>query len=127
MGRVDLFHSRRTNYHKCEYWIRDESNMAGSSSEWIVHNMVSGKFYAKQVRPLINRMNNIAGVWSVDMNETALFTEEDVDDLTRGSVVRFQGELWIVNSVQKTEHLKESEFRRKMDFSYTIEITRSFF
>ncbi len=124
MGRVDLFHSRRTNYHKCEYYIRDERNQSGSPSQWVLYNQPSGSFYAKPLSVKSTQMNVINGTWALDKNHIALETDDDVDDLSRGSVVRFDDELWLVESVQREIHNKESEFCKHIDYKYFIELTR---
>lgn len=124
MGRVDLFHSRRTNYHKCEYWIRDERNKSGSPSQWVLMNEPSGWFYGKPLSPKSNQPNVINGTWMLDSNHITLETDDDVNDITRGCVVKFDDQLWLVESVQKQIHNKESEFCKHIDYKYTIALTR---
>ena len=124
MGRVDLFHSRRTNYYKCQYWIRDERAQTGSPSEWILYNQPSGSFYAKPVSVKSNQMNVINGVWAMDNNHITLETDDHVDEISRGCVIKYDDQLWLVESVQKEIHLKESEFSKHTDYKYTISLTR---
>ena len=124
-GRVDLFHSRRTYYCRCEYWVRDERNQSGSPSEWVRYNQPSGRFHAKPVSPKSSQMDVINGVWALDDSHVTLETDDHIDDIARGSLVRYADELWIVESVQKHLHLKESEFSRKQDYRYTVSITRN--
>lgn len=124
MGRVDLFHSRRTNYHKCDYYIRDERAQSGSPSQWVLYNQPSGWFYAKPLSLKSTQMNAINGVWALDRNHITLETDDDIDDLSRGSIVRFDEELWLVESVQRMIHNKESEFCKHIDYKYIIELTR---
>lgn len=122
MGRVDLFHSRRTNYNKCVYWIRQEQNT--SPSQWVAKNEPSGKFWAKPVSPKTNQGDVINGVWRVDKNHISLETDDDIEDLTQGCIVKYNEALWLVENVQGEIHNKESEFSKKIDYRYTIYLTR---
>ena len=124
MGRVDLFHSRRANYDRCEYWIRDERNASGTPSQWVLNNVPSGHFWAKPVSVKSSQMNVVNGVWALDDHRMALETDDDIDDISRGSVVRFGGELWLVESTQREIHHKESEFSRHLDYRYVLNLTR---
>lgn len=124
MGRVDIFHSRRINYHICPYWIRDERDSSGSPQEWVLFNQPSGKIHARPVSPHSNRMNQLNQVWALDTNSTVLETDDDADELSRGCLVKYDDELWLVESVQKQPHLKESEFSKHTHYKYTISLVR---
>ena len=124
MGRVDLFHSRRTNYHKCEYYIRDERDSKGSPSQWVTYNQPSGSFYAKPISVKSTQMNVVNGTWNLDNNYITLETDDDIDDISRGSVVRFDEKLWIVESVQREIHNKESEFCKHIDYKYVLALRK---
>lgn len=124
VGRVDLFHSRRTNYHYCEYWNRDERNRTGNPSQWILDKAVDGTFYAKTVSPKSSQMNVVNGIWANDNNFVTLETDDDINDINRGSVVRFDNELWNVESVQREEHLKESQFSNHIHYKYYLSLRK---
>lgn len=124
MGRVDLFHSRRTNYNKCVYWIRDERDASGSPQQWVNYKQPDGHFYARPISPKNSQMNVINGVWAMDTNHVTLETDDDVPNIARGCLVKYDDQLWLVESVQKQIHLKESEFCKHTDYKYTISITR---
>lgn len=124
MGRVDLFHSRRTNYSRCGYWVRDERNQSGSPSQWVLYNQPSGFFYAKPVSVKSNQMNVVNGVWALDSDHVAIETDDEVTDISRGCIVEYAEELWLVESVQRQAHWKESEFSKHQDYKYTISLTR---
>lgn len=124
MGRIDLFHSRRTNYIPCDYWIRDERDSTGSPSQWILYNQPSGKFYARPVSVKSNQMNVINGVWALDKNMVTIETDDDITDINRGCIIKYDEQLWLVESVQREIHLKESEFSKHTDYKYTIAMTR---
>lgn len=122
---VNLFHSRRINYKKCDYWIRDERTQTGPASQWVLYNTKSGSFYAHPITPKSNQANVVNGVWMVDKNNITLETEDNADNLSRGSIVKYNNELWLVESVQQKPYLKESEFSNREYYKYFIQITRS--
>lgn len=124
MGRVDLFHSRRTNYHICEYWIRDERNRTGNPSQWVLMNQSSGRFYAKPLSVKSTQMNVINGTWANDNHRITLETDDDITEITRGSIVKFDDQLWLVEAVQREIHNKESEFAKHIDYKYIISLTK---
>ncbi len=124
MGRVDLFHSRRTNYHKCEYWVRDKRAASGTPSQWVLYNQSSGTFYAKPLSVKSTQMNVVNGVWALDNNHITLETDDDVIDIDRGCIVKFDEQLWLVEAVQREIHNKESEFCKHIDYKYIISLTK---
>lgn len=124
MANIDLFHSRRTNYNKCVYWIRDERDASGSPQQWVNYKQPDGHFYARPVSPKNNQMNVLNGVWAMDTNHVTLETDDDVPNIARGCLVKYDDQLWLVESVQKQVHLKESEFCKHTDYKYTISLTR---
>ena len=124
MGRVDLFHSRRTNYLDCKYWVRDERDSRGNPSQWVLMNQPSGIFHAKLVSPFSNQRNITAGVWSTDSNHVTLETDDEVSDIKSGCIVEFDSQLWLVESVQGQIHNKESEFSKHLDYKYFIALKK---
>lgn len=121
---IDLFHSREVNRQRCRYWIRDERDRTGSPQEWVLYNQSAGIFYAKPVSARNNQMNGINGVWSHDVNSVTIETDDHVDNLSRGCLIEYIGELWLVESVQSVPHLAESEMPKKPHFKTIISMTR---
>jgi len=124
MGNIDLFHSRRTNYHKCTYWVRDERVQSGPPRDWVLANQPSGRFYAKIVSVKSNQMNVINGVWALDKDYISLQSDDEIENISRGSIVEFDSQFWIVEAVQRSIHNKESEFSRRIDYLTTLTLTR---
>lgn len=122
MGRVNLNHSRRTNFLFCSYWIRDERNSTGTAEEWIYNNKPSGNFWAKQLQVKVNQENILNGVWLGDKNFRTIETDDDVNDLTRGSLIKMKGKLWYVTNVQAQLHAKESQFDNEEHYRYIISL-----
>ena len=124
MGRIDLFHSRRTNYFKCEFWVRDERTRTGDASKYVYENKSSGWFYARPITSKSNQVNTVNGVWFLDRDHIALETDDEIQDLKQGCIVKYDEALWLVEMVQCEIHLKESEFSKHTDYKTTISLTR---
>ena len=124
MGNIDIYHSRRTNYAECVYWVRDERESIADLNQWVLKKKSNGVFYAKEVNAMYNQANAQANVFMYDKNVIALETDDDVDELTRGCVVLYNGKPWIVDNVQKELHRKESEFDIEKHYKTIINIRR---
>lgn len=124
MGRVDLNHSRRTNYAECIYWIRDENDAIANASKWVLENQPAGDFYAKSVSPKTMQELPLQGTWMFDKNSITLETDDDISDITRGSIVKYNNKLWFVVDVQGEVHEKESAFSEEIDYKYFLLLRR---
>jgi len=124
MGTVDLFHSRRTMFAECKYWIRDERTSIGNASEWILKNTPSGTFWAREISPQYNQQNQVHNVFMLDKNMITLESDDDLSEISRGCVVLYNGHPWMVDSVQRQIHRKESEFNVDVDYKYIINMRR---
>ena len=123
-GRVDLFHSRRSNFAECLYWIRDERDSIGTPEQWILNKVASGKFYAKPIQTKSSSMQNVNGVWALDENHATIETDDHIDDICRGSLVRYNNTLWMVENIQKSVHIKESQFAKYEDYKFVLSLRR---
>lgn len=124
MGNIDIYHSRRTNYEECFYWIRDERTSVGDLNQWILKNKHNGVFYAREVSPEYNQANPQANVFMLDKNMITLETDDDIDDISRGCVVLYNGKPWMVDNVQRKLHLKESQFDSEKHYTVIVSIRR---
>lgn len=124
MGNVDIFHSRRTNYAECVYWIRDERQSVGDLNQWIMKNKSNGVFYAREISPKYNQANPQVNVFMLDKNMITIETDDDVDDISRGCVVLYNGHPWIVDTVQRELHRKESEFDIEQHYKTILSLRR---
>lgn len=120
MGTVDLFHSRRTCFAECKYWIRDERAAIGNVNEWVLKHTPSGTFYAKEISPNYNQFNQVGANFAFNRNGITLSCDDDLTDLTVGSIVLYNGHTWFVDNVQKEIHRKESQFNVDVDYKYII-------
>ena len=124
MGTVNLYHSRRTCYQECIYWVRDERSSMGDASQWILRNQPSGTFLAKEITLTQGQMNQAANVFAFDRNNITLQSDDDLNEITRGSIVKYNDELYIVDNVQGKIHRKETEFNKEIYYTYVITIRR---
>lgn len=124
MGTVDLFHSRRTMFAECKYWIRDPRTPMGNESEWILKHKPEGTFYAREISPRINNMNQAGNVYAYDRNTITLECDDDIHEIVRGCIVLYNNKAWMVEDVQAKPHRKESEFNVDIDYKYTITLRR---
>lgn len=121
---VDVRFGRRTNYEECFYWVRDEDEATGDLNQWIMKRQKKGVFYAKEVNSLFNQGNPQANVIMLDKNTISLETDDIVEDLERGCVVLYNGKPWIVDSVMRELHRKESQFDSEKYYKTIINIRR---
>lgn len=124
MGTVDLFHSRRTCFAECKYWIRDERDSVANASQWVLKHTPSGTFYAKEISPQYNQFANVGNNFMFDKNTITLECDDDISDISKGCIVLYNGKAWIVDDVQKSIHRKESEFNIDIDYKYVITLRR---
>ena len=124
MGTVDIFYSRRTAFQECKYWIRDERAVIGNASEWILKNVESGTFWAREISPQYNQFGQVGNSFQYNKDGVTLECEDDISDIKVGSIVLYNNKAWIVDNVQREIRHKESEFNIDTNYKYIISIRR---
>lgn len=124
MGNVDIYHSRRTNYALCKYWVRNEKVSDAQLNEYVLKTKPQGEFYAREVNPNYNQENPQANAMMFQKNVIALETDDDINDIKVGNVVMYNGKLWHVDNVQSKLHRRESEFDIEEHYKTVISIRR---
>lgn len=104
---IDIYHSRRTHFRKCSYWLPVQTN---EIDKWILENKPEGSFYASEVNMKTNQGNQINNVIMYDRNMVTLVTNDEVDNISRGCIVLYLNHSWLVENVQRETHIQESEF-----------------
>lgn len=106
---IDIFASRREYHELCKWWERDESD--DTPLEEIDYQIPpKGIFYAKETSPEYND-NNIVGNFMFDRTTVTITSPDNLFDMHRNSVVLYQGDYWIVDSIQKVHYRqKQQEF-----------------
>lgn len=120
---IDIYHSRRTNYRECKYFVRDESSFVGDLDRFILTQAPRGVFYAKEISPQNSKKDQVANVILYDKSIITLETTDIVDDLTSGCVVLYLGHGWMVEQVQRSVYMRETEFG-EMKYKTIISIRR---
>lgn len=120
---IDIYHSRRTKYRECKYFVRDENSAYGDLDKYILTEKPSGIFYAKEVSPQNNQKDQVANVILYDKSIITLETTDLVDDLTSGCIILYLKHGWIVEQVQRSVITKETQFNQ-MRYRTIISIRR---
>ena len=93
-------------------------------SQWILQNKVSGTFYAREVSPSYNQEQPLANVAMFDKNVITIETDDDINNISRGCIVLYQGHPWMVETVQQKLHRKESQFDIEEHYKTIISMRR---
>ena len=99
---VDLAQSRRSYNELCRYWTRNEDEKY-TADELVYKRIPSGSFWAKEVAPEQLRNNVIGGAFMYDSSHITIKSPDNCEKLKNEDLVEFQGEFWIVVSVQKSK------------------------
>ncbi len=99
---IDLSKSRRDYHVFCRYWKRNESDEY-TPDELIYKRIPSGSFWAKEMSPEQDRDNIIGGVFNFDSTHITIKSPDNCDGLDSKDLVEYEGEYWMVVSVQKTK------------------------
>ena len=124
MGRVDLFHSRRTNFSECTFWLRDERDSIANANKWVAKTEPAGTFYAKEITPKYSQNNPIAGAMLFDRHGVTLETDDDIEDITVNSIVKYHNQLYIVENIQQELHARESQYSNDYHYRYILTLRR---
>lgn len=122
-GTADIYHSRRTHYYKCFYWLRDEDGI-NDSEAYIYNKEPDGMFDAKLLGSEQNDYQAISDSFMAANYRVTLFTTADINDLHENCIVKFDGYIWRVEDLQKQVHNKESQFNKHLDYNWYIKLRR---
>ena len=112
---IDIYHSRRTNYKRCPFY-NDAPNR--DLDKWVLTTKPSGVVYCQPVDRRNLSQNQVNNVMMFDKDTVVLKTADDTDDMKKGTVILYDGQWWIVDSISQELHLKESEFGHNHYDSY---------
>lgn len=99
---IDLRQSRRTHHLFCRWWKRNEDDQY-TPDELIYKRVPTGRFWAEEVSPVQDRDNIVGGVFNFDSMHVTLESPDDCSMLESKDLVEYQGEKWIVVSVQRSK------------------------
>ena len=106
---IDIYHSRRTNFKKCYYYVRDEK--INDLAKFVLMKQPEGHFYAKPYTPNSRQNQDLANTFRMSENQLTIETSDDVVDLKENNVVLYDGKPFVVVGIQRKECLKESQYR----------------
>ena len=118
---INIYHSRRTNFRKCIFWTASDTR---DWNEWTTRNAPVGVFYAKEVSPLSSQGLPVQNAILVNQTYVTLETNDKIVSLTKGCIIKYLHNLWMVDSIQATPHLKESQYTGEEAGTYTVSIRR---
>jgi len=104
---VDIYHSRRTNFRICKYWLPNDKI---NRDVIVLKEMPAGVFYAEEVNAIASGFNPTANVFGSNRNTITLKTNDDVRDMKKLSIVLYLGKSWTVDDIQREIHKKETQF-----------------
>ena len=109
---VDIYNSRRTNYHKCKYWLRDE-NGHNDNEQLILNKKPDGIFYARVTDTDVRDEMAFGGVFQFNNEKLHIETSDDINGLRKNDKVEFMGKMYVVDYVSQRMINKRSEFISK--------------
>jgi len=104
---IDIYHSRRTKYESVPYYNEAPNR---DLEKWVLVNKPSGYIYCQPVDARNIQQNQVNNTMMFDKDTLCLCTSDECDRLSRGSVLLYRGHPFIVDTITKQLHLKESEF-----------------
>lgn len=121
----DLFQSRRNMNEFCEWWS-ELKNDDDSEDKLIYSRIPNGCFFAKEVNAEAQDDNFIAGIFALDKTSLTIMSSDDLtglynssQDISNRVLVKYQGELWRVDNVQKRKaRIQNSEFAKSSEVSH---------
>ena len=118
---IDIYHSRRTTFRACKYWLPNEKI---NRDVIVLKEVPAGIFYAEEVNALTSGMSPIANAFAADKNTITLKTNDDVKDLKKMCIVLYLGKSWTVNDVQREIYKKETQFDNGVHATTYINLRR---
>lgn len=110
---VDIYASRRTNYHKI-YWWKSDKKSNYDMNEVVYKKKYSGHFYASETNPVQTRSELINGAFKFDKNTTMLKTSDNVEKLDIDDIIKYDNKNWIIVDIQQSQVHKQGEFGLKI-------------
>ena len=103
----DLFQSRAGYEELCRWWARDERDQ-NTPDERIMERVPSGSFMAREVAPENYQDNVIGGMFMIDRTTVTIKSSDDLKRIKSEDLVEYQGEKWIVVTVQRSKAKKQN-------------------
>lgn len=118
-----IFTGRRDTHRKCIYWCQDESEYY-DKNEIGIKKEPTGKFYAKEVQARQDGSQQVGGVFMFDSSTISLKTNDNIENLRKNDVVKYNNEMWRVTDIQKRPIRKNAQFMKNAIYTYYINLKR---
>ncbi len=115
---IDLFQSRRTYNSLCRWWSRNEDEQY-ELDKLVLNRVPSGLFWAKETASEQYQDNVVNGMFMFDRTTVVIKSPDDLTGIKSEDIVEYEGELWMVRSVQKRKaRIQQSEFASNSQCSH---------
>ena len=111
-GSFDLWGSRRINFEYCEWYERDEK-ATKDLSKLVYKSKPTAIFYANEISAESRQKQEFGGLFLGDESTIQIATQDDVEGIKGGDLVKFRGQMWHVTGTQATEVHKQGQFLDK--------------
>lgn len=123
-GSTDIFTSRRTNFIDCEYWLIAKEDITRTKEELVFNERPDGFFSAKFENQFENSVSVIGQSFMFDSNTVTISTEDDVKDLKKNCLVKFNGDVWRINIITRIPIRNDFQMSKEIRFKTTMELRR---
>ena len=118
-----MFTSRRDKHKLCLYWKQDESEYYDKNEIGHV-KQPSGKFYAKETNAQQDGAQTVGGVFMIDSSVVSLKTDDNISNMRKNDIVKYNNEMWRVTNIQKRPIRKNNQFMKDMIYTYYIDLKK---
>lgn len=108
---INLNNSRRSYNIRCRWW--KIKLFSGNLQKLIHDNKPEGIFYAREHQPANNTRQFDSDLVKIDTQNTVIETQDNVIGIDTDYLVEYNGELWIIDSVQSQMQNKRSQYNVK--------------
>lgn len=119
---ININNSRRTYNIRC-LWYKPLINKA-SLDELDHKTKPSGIFYAREHQPDNLTENIDSDLVKIELQMVVIETRDNVEGICHDALVKYMGELWIVENIQSQIINKRSKFKIKPDKIYWISLRK---
>lgn len=104
---IDIFQSRRDYNEPCKWWSRNETDDY-ESDEMIMKRVPTSIFWAKEISPEVMQDAIVGGSFRFDKTTVTIKSPDNLWGIKNDDLILYQGEKWIVDSVQKVKAKKQN-------------------
>ena len=122
-SKVNPFLSRKTYNAVCEWWARTTCGGQLPLNQMGYVVTPSGQFHAKAISQFTFNKREAADI-RFSNNYVTLETPDDISAMITDDLVRYEGILYRVDSIQKRQVTKTREFMKRPVSVYVIQLTR---